>query len=316
MSKGRSIRLFLVDGAPGGIITAEIMNWTGHVLFGPRSRLADIIKREEATRTGVYFLTGSDPLGGSKPKVYIGETDNVAKRLAQHNKDESKDFWESVCIVTSKDQNLTKGHARYLESQLITIARDAGRSHLENSTAPDFSILPEADISDMDYFVEQVRTVLPVLGLEFLKEKTSITTGHSVKDSGQMIEELANTNLADIHVFELHSAGVSARATLSGGELVVHEGSTAKRRGSSSWSNYKSLHEELVEQGILVATDDPNLFEFSESYAFKSPSAAASVIMATTRNGRSAWKVLGGQQTYGEWQEAQMPPSDADEGDE
>ena len=314
MTKGRLIRLFLVDGAPGGIITAEIMNWTGHVLFGPRSRLADLIKREEATRTGVYFLTGSDPQGGTKPKVYIGETDNVAKRLAQHNKDDSKDFWESVCIVTSKDQNLTKGHARYLESQLITIARDAGRSHLENGTAPDFSILPEADISAMDYFVEQVRTVLPVLGLEFLKEKTSITTAHSVKDSGRMVEELLNTSLADIHVFELHSAGVSARATLSGDELVVHEGSTAKRKGSPSWSNYKSLHDELFKQGVLVNTDDPRLLEFAESYAFKSPSASASVIMASNRNGRSTWKMLGGQQTYGEWQDAQMPALEVEEG--
>lgn len=31
MSTGKSIKLFLADGSPGGIITAEIMNWTGHV---------------------------------------------------------------------------------------------------------------------------------------------------------------------------------------------------------------------------------------------------------------------------------------------
>jgi len=26
---GRTIRIYLVDGVPGGILTAEIMNWTG-----------------------------------------------------------------------------------------------------------------------------------------------------------------------------------------------------------------------------------------------------------------------------------------------
>lgn len=36
MNPGRSIRLFLVDGSPSGLLTAEIMNWTGHVLTGPR----------------------------------------------------------------------------------------------------------------------------------------------------------------------------------------------------------------------------------------------------------------------------------------
>ena len=29
---GKQVRLFLVDGKPGGLMTAEIGNWTGHVL--------------------------------------------------------------------------------------------------------------------------------------------------------------------------------------------------------------------------------------------------------------------------------------------
>lgn len=41
MSQGRSLRLFLVDGTPNGLLTAEIMTWTGHVLTGPRSNLAE-----------------------------------------------------------------------------------------------------------------------------------------------------------------------------------------------------------------------------------------------------------------------------------
>lgn len=35
MSRGHHIELFLVDGTPGGITTAEIIGWTGHVLSGP-----------------------------------------------------------------------------------------------------------------------------------------------------------------------------------------------------------------------------------------------------------------------------------------
>jgi hypothetical protein len=37
MSAGKSVRLFLADGTPGGLLTAEIMNWTGHVVAAPRS---------------------------------------------------------------------------------------------------------------------------------------------------------------------------------------------------------------------------------------------------------------------------------------
>ena len=67
MTAGKSIRLFLADGTPGGLLTAEIMNWTGHVVAAPRSDLAALLKRPEASRTGIYILLGDDPnsLGGT-----------------------------------------------------------------------------------------------------------------------------------------------------------------------------------------------------------------------------------------------------------
>ena len=125
MDQGRSIRLFLVDGTPNGLLTAEIMNWTGHVLTGPRSKLSELVQRRECARTGVYFLIGPDPDDPLRHHVYVGESDDVAQRLKQHNRSEDqggKDFWEKVCLVTSKDQNLTKAHVKYLESKLIAIA--------------------------------------------------------------------------------------------------------------------------------------------------------------------------------------------------
>lgn len=62
MNVGRQIRIFLVDGTPGGLLTAEIMNWTGHVVAAPRSDLAALRKRHEAARTGVYVLLGEAPM--------------------------------------------------------------------------------------------------------------------------------------------------------------------------------------------------------------------------------------------------------------
>lgn len=64
--------MFLADGTSTGIITAEIMNWTGHVVTGPRSRLSELLQREETSRTGVYFLVGEDTETG-EGMVYVGE---------------------------------------------------------------------------------------------------------------------------------------------------------------------------------------------------------------------------------------------------
>ena len=153
---GRTVRLFLVDGSASGLITAEIMNWTGHVLVGSRSGLPVFLKRSELERTGIYFLTGPHPEDPDTPQVYIGESDIVSKRLRQHSKDSNKDFWERTCVVTSKDQNITKAHARYLESELISMANSAGIAALVNGTAPPRVPLPEADESDMKFFIDQL----------------------------------------------------------------------------------------------------------------------------------------------------------------
>ena len=105
---GKTIRNFLAEGEPTGILLAEISNWTGKVLVAPRSQLDQLSKREEVRRTGVYLLLGPDPDDPSRAVASIGEGDNVLKRLLRHNKNEAKDFWERTVVIVSKDENLTK----------------------------------------------------------------------------------------------------------------------------------------------------------------------------------------------------------------
>ncbi len=301
MSTGRSIKLFLVDGTPGGIITAEIMNWTGHVIIAPRSRLADLIQRPEAKRTGVYFLTGADPEGGVKPLVYMGETDNVAKRLVQHNKAEAKEFWDRACIVTSKDQNLTKAHVRYLESRLINIATEAERATLANGTAPDYGSLPEADIADMEFFIEQVGIVLPVLGLEFLREPLRLSMPSPLQS--------AVRGPIPAIVFELNSKkhGLNAEAREVDGDFVVLKGSWAREKwsGRGGAKTYQALYDQLLESGILMPTQAGHRV-FGQDFVFRSPSAAAAVVLGRSSNGRTEWYLKGTKKTYAYWQEEQV----------
>jgi hypothetical protein len=172
VSAGKSVRLFLADGTPGGLLTAEIMNWTGHIVAAPRSDLAALLKRPETSRTGIYILLGDDPESVGGQVAYVGEGDDVGKRLYQHARTEDqggKDFWDRAIVVTSKDTNLTKAHARYLESRFITLGLQANRAKLANATAPEPITLPEADVSDMEYFIDQARIVLPVLGVNIFR---------------------------------------------------------------------------------------------------------------------------------------------------
>lgn len=302
MTQGRSIRLFLVDGTPNGLLTAEIMNWTGHVLTGPRTKLTELVQRPECGRTGIYFLVGPDLEGSPRPQVYIGESDDVGTRLKQHNRPEDKggkDFWEKVCLVTSKDQNLTKAHVKYLESLLIQSAGELGRCKLANGTAHEYINLPESDRADMAFFMEQIRTVLPVLGLDFLRQRQHPLTQNRVEP----------VQPSPLTTFELKipKYEITAWAQEIDGEFIVLSGSKARERWASNtdYASYRLLYEQLTEEGVL-ACDEAGIVSFSRDHAFSSPSAAAAVVSGRPANGRTVWIEKNSRKTYGEWQDQQV----------
>lgn len=300
MSTGKSVRLFLADGTPGGLLTAEIMNWTGHVLAAPRSDLAGLLKRSETNRTGIYILIGDDPESVGGQMAYIGEGDDVSKRLYQHARPEDqggKDFWDRAIVITSKDTNLTKAHARYLESRFISLGLQANRAKLTNSTAPEPIVLPEADVSDMEYFIEQARIVLPVLGVNIFRSPIASTS--------QPAESSAANAPVTSPVFELRlkKQGILATAQEFDGEFTVLADSTARLQWTGAGGhNYRGLREKLERDRTLVPSLDGATMRFTRSQVFASPSAAAATVTGRSANGRNEWVTADGHLTYGDWQ--------------
>lgn len=284
---GRSIRLFLADGTPQGLIIAEIMNWTGQALSAPRARLADLLKRAEAGRTGIYLLIGPDPDRPAGAKAYVGEADSVVARLRRHIGDEGKDFFDRLVIVVAKDDNLTKAHARYLESQLIRSARESGSVTLANDTQPDFQILPEADRADMEFFLGQLRLVLPILGFDLFRSPVR-----------QADSDLASGDAE----FTFSTAGAAATARESDDGFIVLAGSTARKQGTDTFPlGYQALRDQLIQDGRLAEGPSADLYRFAEDVSFASPSAAASIVAARSASGPREWKVRGSGQPYRDW---------------
>lgn len=284
------------------------MNWTGHVLTGPRSKMSELILRPEAKRTGIYFLVGPDPDNTFKSMVYIGESDDVGTRLRQHNRtieQGGKDFWERVCLVTSKDQNLTKAHVKHLESLLINSAKALNRCTLINGTNFAYDALPESDLADMAFFVEQIRTILPVLGFDFLRE---------VSRSPVPIATTADAPSAPKFRLDFPKYNVQATAQEVDGEFIVLKGSLARAQWVGPNNGYKALHAQLIKDGILIPADTAR-YEFASDYLFNSPSAAAAVICGRNSNGRIRWQLETTGQTYGDWQNQQVLAASVISGD-
>ena len=295
MAHGRSVRLFLAEGTPTGVVTAEIVNWTGHVISAPRTKLEVALLRDEIKKTGVYILYGS-PLDADLPQVYVGEGDDISTRLNSHSKDENKAFWERFVAVTNKDMNLTKAHVKFLEGRLIGMLKDAKKSEVINKTEPTFDKLPEADISDMEAFLDQLQIILPVIGVDFFRKTTT-------KKSTGTHEEVP------VITFELKHArkGITAKAQEIDGEFVVLEGAIGSLNEAVSFSEkLKAMRDQLLASGRIVPRGSDN-FILTEDIAFSSPSAAAVFFFGTSRNGRTDWLVEGKSQTYGDWKDTIIP---------
>lgn len=290
-NKGQSLELFFIDGKPDGMLTAEVFNWTGHVLMAPRTRLGAALKRPASRFTGVYLLIGEDDDG---PLAYIGEGEDIGDRIKSH--DTSKDWWTSVVLITTAGNNLNKAHAKYLESRLVEEARRAGKIRLDNGNTPPRSSLSEAAQANMESFLEYLMMVLPALRIDSFLAQTRPQTNTS--SSTQASSDEPDT------VFELRTPKhrIEAKAVLTAGEFVVLAGSrvSAEWRGKSTHhTGYSKLHGELVAAGVI--RQDGELAVFAENYAFKSPSAAAAVVNGRPTNGTAEWRLSDGK-TYKAWE--------------
>lgn len=289
-TRGRSLELFFIDGKPDGMLTAEVFNWTGHVLMTPRTRVAEALKRKEAKYTGVYLLFGEQD---EEPLVYIGEGEDISDLIRNH--DVKKDWWTFAILITSTADNLNKAHVKYLESRLVEEAREIGRITLENGNTPTRPSLSESAQANMESFLEYIFLILPALRIDsFLKKVRPATP--PTNDSQQNEQET---------IFELNlkKENILAFAKLSNGEFIVQAGSMAR----NSWvgdmahkTHYWKLYDELCQQGILKDNGTHKVFQ--ESYAFSSTSAAGAVVNGRSTAGPIAWKVKGTRQTYKEWE--------------
>jgi len=263
-----TLKLFLAFGDPKRLRTAEISNWIGKAVAGPRSEFETLLKREESLSPGVYFLIGVDPDTNSSA-IYIGEAECIRDRIKMHL---SKDFWNNIVYFITKDENLTKAHIRYLEGRLIDVAKSVDRSIVMNSQGSGAK-LPESDREDMEVFLEKMLQVLPVLGIESFVQRVS-----KVENESEI--ELLTCKIKD----------VEAKGYLTPNGIVVLAGSSAvlkERSSAKKWPSVLVHRNKLIEEGGLI--QNGNKYDFVKDTEFTSPSAAAAVIHGGSANGLTAW---------------------------
>ena len=270
---GKTMEVFWFDGTGDGIVTAELSNWSGEAIKIPRKDM-DICAKEfdEASGAGVYFLFCEEE-NTNGDSVYIGETENVLKRLTQHIQDynagKEKFYWHTAIAFLGKDLN--KANIRFIENELVETAKGLGVDVLTKNTYKD-TVLKKSQKAAAHEFIDNIKVLLQALGYPILKEgqkETSDTKFLYCKGETADAKGYVSTN---------------GFMVLKGSHVSDHVSESLKKHVKS----YAILRQQLENDGTIVDG------VFQNDYEFKSPSAAADVIKGHSVNGNEAWKTAEG----------------------
>jgi Domain of unknown function (DUF4357) len=257
---------------------AEITTRIVRVVEVPRSQLGEFLKLPEALQVGVYFLIGELSESGL-PRVYIGQSGNVGKRLVQHNQDtdRGKDFWNRALVVVSLTNSMTQTHALFLEWFAIGQATQAGRYSLENGNAGARPHTPAPLEADCHEIHETAAALLATLGQPIFEPLTN-----------------AATSTGDKELFYCKGSGADGVGEYTTEGFVVHQGSKARLDSVASIQpSQERIRQQLVAEGIMAAQG--GVVVFTRNHLFASPSMAAVALMGRSANGWAEWKTPQGQ---------------------
>ncbi|MDR0577562.1 MAG: GIY-YIG nuclease family protein [Candidatus Accumulibacter sp.] len=283
-TRGKSINLFLMDGAPGGRIKCTLANWTGVAYRIPRTELDKCKGRDDLSQSGVYFLFGMSDQTGENV-VYIGQAgvrkngEGILFRLQEHKRNPDKDYWTESVVFTTSNNSFGPTEISYLENRFTNMAVAAKRYLVKNGNDPTSGNITEEKESELEEFIDYAKIVMGTLGHKVFEplfhSVATISPGEESTHAGE--------------TFFIKRGGANAQARLTSEGLVVLSGSAIRKNTVPSCPDHaKSAREDnkdyIDENGVL-----------QKDILFKSPSAASGFVLGASTNGNKEWKTGDGK---------------------
>lgn len=156
-AKAKTINLLLYEGTLGGVISIEDSRWNaGELYSAPRDSVSDLLNTDACNKYGVYLLL-------SESMVYVGQSSDLAKRITQHTV--GKGWWESVVILTTKDDSFTHSDIDYLESVLIDTAMKINRLDCDNKNKGNNPKVSKFQKVVLDQYLDEALFLMQLIGI-------------------------------------------------------------------------------------------------------------------------------------------------------
>jgi predicted GIY-YIG superfamily endonuclease len=291
------VQIHMLEGNPNGPRILEIANTNSRAVACPRISYQDFRDELDFAHPGVYVLVFDPSLeqGAADEKIYIGESDDLRKRLTDHSQGDGRQDWDWNWFVafTSRDIALHKAHVKYLEARLIELAKGAKRADLTQSS-PERPHLDRAQQAICERFLRQIRLYCPLLGIHAFDsaEVRSIpqkpaqggaeiaTTPSSSRSEREASPELFLDSPPDVH---------ARGAITADGGFVVFKGSTIRKEATAVLTPpMLALRSRMLMSNVEFDSQGRPALKTDER--FNSPSQAASVLLAYRVSGWDWWK--------------------------
>lgn len=271
---GKSIDLYLMDGTASGRWQATLSNWNSIAYKIQRGDLKNCNDLPELNSPGVYFLFGRDD-ESDKQFVYVGEGDDVLKRIMQpHGFEKDDSYWTEAVIFITPDGSLNKATIKYLENRFYNLVVETNRYIVKNGNTPKQSPVQKKIRDMLEEFIINAKLVMPALGHKVFEPQPSA-------NNDQEKEEL---------LYFTRNNGKGGRAT----GKIADDGFWVLKGSYINPQTASYLPASLAKLRERYADDIDKNGNLKRDISFGSPSYASSFVCGKNSNGLVEWKDANG----------------------
>jgi hypothetical protein len=275
-----AVHLVLRDADPTGIVYATRDNWTGRAVALPVGDFEQL--RHLFAGIGVYVLQGVVEGEDDLPIIYVGESERISGRLTPSHGQFKNDsaVWHRVVVFTSTSDDLHKGHVKWLESELIRLAKEASRAALANSVTPPLPKLPEHDSVFVSTFLSNMLVLYPLLGIDSFTPPTVRGGAGSDPDPIKLHASLGG---------EIIASGLYAEDG-----FVLLAGSKIKKESTESLHGPAKRQRQVLKDNEQLADFSNEYWELLSNVELPTSSTAAQLVYGRSASGPESWRTTDG----------------------
>lgn len=240
-----------------------------------RRNLTSFFKTDKATKPAVYILYNDTVNGVSS--IYIGETENIKRRLEEHNKTFGKTFWTGTVVFQSDDNSLNKAHYKYLEHMFFEKASFASRYRIANKLLPTKSSLSPKDEIVAAEFLNEAYELLKTVRLYFFEHY-----------------QLSDTNENEDIFYLYHPFGTGKLQVIDDDEVLLLKDSVIL---FSNEDPHLESKKNFLSSGKIKEIEGTTIGILNESIKFQSDNDAASFVTADPESDWTMWSNINGETT-------------------